>query len=76
MDSDKEWKLELEEEYWLEEEKSEERYWQFREKNNIGSVLQLISKGKLFGKKFITGYFFDIVIKFEICVTPLYPSDD
>lgn len=28
------------------------------------------------GKKFITGCFFDIVIKFETLVTPLYPSEE
>jgi len=37
MVSDKECRLELEEECWLEEEKNEEKYWRFKEKNNVRS---------------------------------------
>jgi hypothetical protein len=37
MDLDKECKLELEGEYCLEEETSEEKYWLCKRKNNIGS---------------------------------------
>jgi|GEM_PF-5172955 len=37
MDLDKECRLGLEGECWLEEEKNEEKYWWFKEKNNVGS---------------------------------------